>query len=452
MENSQLMEWLKCITILKSKFMQNYILSNIRTCVPYIKELRNIAGSVTASILMQQLDYWFSKQGGEPFYKFKAPCEHSMYKKGDSFIEELGFSVEEFTNAFLKVGTVYKSKTEFEASQDKFAGKYYCCYFDRKESLTFYFRNHNLLDVVLKRLFTVNGESPFIETDKVHLQKPTKSISPIYITEDYNNRLQQNNKQTNATAFSPSFEKPTAEKNLALQSSISEFPNNLHTQKQNIQTMQFQKFWNLYEKPKKAVNWNAANVKQAEKLFIYALKQCESFEWLMRNTEDYLTVKSTGKHGEGVKRGICSFLSKRDFPYLINWNEKLQEIKGIDPKNTVVKKQDQEKVQEEKQAKKEVNNADYQATTSKLQKLNAEKLCNDIQQSITASMSDIHKHFYDFQVLNIFEKNDSIFLGIQTKSEPNQAFAEKLQNILQMEAQFCFGAKYKKFKILYKIN
>ena len=37
--------------------MQNYILSNIRTCIPYIKELRNIAGSVTASILMQQLDY-----------------------------------------------------------------------------------------------------------------------------------------------------------------------------------------------------------------------------------------------------------------------------------------------------------------------------------------------------------------------------------------------------------
>jgi len=37
--------------------MQNYILSNIRTCITYIKELRNIAGSVTASILMQQLDY-----------------------------------------------------------------------------------------------------------------------------------------------------------------------------------------------------------------------------------------------------------------------------------------------------------------------------------------------------------------------------------------------------------
>ena len=306
-------------------------------------------------------------------------------------------------------------------------------------------------------------------------------------------------KQTTASGFSPSFEKPTAKENLTLQSSISEIPNNsvsaknIHTQKQdgqqnyilnapentlpnscekvpfltqktaengvdiechplrqnNAKNIQFQEFWNLYEKPKKAVNWNAANVKQAEKLFIYALKQCESFEWLIQNTNDYLTVKSTGKHGDGVKRGICSFLSKRDCPYLTNWNEKLQEIKGIDPKNTVVIKQDQEKVQEEKQAKKEVNNVKYQTITSKLQKLNAEKLCRDIQQSITTSMSDIHKNLYDFQVLNIFEKNDSIFLGIQTKKEPNEASAEKLQQIFEREAQFCFGVKYKKFGIFY---
>ena len=64
-------------------------------------------------------------------------------------------------------------------------------------------------------------------------------------------------------------------------------------------------------------------------------------------------------------------------------------------------------------------------------------------------MSDIHKNLYDFQVLNIFEKNDSIFLGIQTKKEPNEASAEKLQQIFEREAQFCFGVKYKKFGIFY---
>ena len=41
--------------------MQNNTLAITRGCIPYFKELRKITGSVTASILMQQLDYWFKK-------------------------------------------------------------------------------------------------------------------------------------------------------------------------------------------------------------------------------------------------------------------------------------------------------------------------------------------------------------------------------------------------------
>jgi hypothetical protein len=180
--------------------MQNKTLAITRGCIPYYKELRQVAGSVTASILMQQLDYWFSKKNGEPFYKFKAPCENEYYKSGDSFTEELGFSIEEFTNAFAKIGFSYKSKTEFENATDKFQGMFYCSYFDRKEGLTFYFRNHELLDTKLNELFTVKQESPFTENGKVYLQKTAKSISSIYITEEYNNRLQQ--KKDTASGFS----------------------------------------------------------------------------------------------------------------------------------------------------------------------------------------------------------------------------------------------------------
>ena len=39
--------------------MKNKILTLFRNNIPYIKELRILSGSVTASILMQQLDYWF---------------------------------------------------------------------------------------------------------------------------------------------------------------------------------------------------------------------------------------------------------------------------------------------------------------------------------------------------------------------------------------------------------
>ena len=159
--------------------MKNKTLAITRSCIPYFKELRILTGSVTATILMQQLDYWFSKQDGEPFYKFKAPCENEYYKSGDSFTEELGFSIEEFTTAFSKIGIAYKSKTEFENEVDKFKGMFYCSYFDRKEGLTFYFRNHELLDTKLNELFTVNRESQFTETDKA---------SFLYI---YNRKLQQ---------------------------------------------------------------------------------------------------------------------------------------------------------------------------------------------------------------------------------------------------------------------
>jgi hypothetical protein len=182
--------------------MQNKTLAITRQCIPYYKELRQVAGSVTASILMQQLDYWFSKQDGEPFYKFKAPCENDYYKSGDSFTEELGFSIEEFTNAFAKIGFSYKSKTEFENTVDKFQGMFYCSYFDRKEGLTFYFRNHKLLDIKLNELFTVKRESPFTENGKVHLKKTGKSFPPIYITEEYNSKLQQ--KKDTASGFSQS--------------------------------------------------------------------------------------------------------------------------------------------------------------------------------------------------------------------------------------------------------
>ncbi len=41
--------------------MKNKILTLFRNNIPYIKELRMLSGSVTASILMQQLDYWFEK-------------------------------------------------------------------------------------------------------------------------------------------------------------------------------------------------------------------------------------------------------------------------------------------------------------------------------------------------------------------------------------------------------
>ena len=101
--------------------------------VPYHKEFRAIAGSVTATILFQQLEYWFYKQAGKPFYKFLSPLDEEKYgyKVGDSWAEELGLSPDEFRTAFRKIGTQHKSKRAFDTTTDMFKEKMYCSYIDK---------------------------------------------------------------------------------------------------------------------------------------------------------------------------------------------------------------------------------------------------------------------------------------------------------------------------------
>ena len=164
--------------------MKNRILHLTRNTIPYVKELHPIAGGVLGCLVMQQLDYWFEGHP-EGFYKFLMPSDHPAYKADDSWTEELGMSVDEFRTAFDKIGIRYKSKSEFDKAEDKFQGKFYCSYVDRRSNLTYYFRNHDLVDAALDELlsktnsktsktgkssagnphrsgdFTVNGDSPF---------------------------------------------------------------------------------------------------------------------------------------------------------------------------------------------------------------------------------------------------------------------------------------------------
>jgi hypothetical protein len=136
--------------------MKNKLLHITRRAIPYIRELRPIAGSVTATLLWQQLDYWFAQQPNG-FYKFLESCQHAAYKEGDSWTEELAFTKEEFRTAFKKIGIVYKSKKDYDKAQNKFVndvGKafYFCSYHNKIKGLTWYFRNHQLVDNKIKEI------------------------------------------------------------------------------------------------------------------------------------------------------------------------------------------------------------------------------------------------------------------------------------------------------------
>ena len=125
---------------------------SLQKVLKYCPKLNKITGSVTASILMCQLEYWFQKTHDQPFYKFLEPCEDTCYKEGDSWTEELGFSRFEFRTAFSKIGVVYPSKTAYLKSKDPFQGKLYLSYRDRIKKRTYYVRNTQAVNALLLSL------------------------------------------------------------------------------------------------------------------------------------------------------------------------------------------------------------------------------------------------------------------------------------------------------------
>jgi hypothetical protein len=176
--------------------MRSRILSISRTSIPYVKDLRGIAGSVTGCILMQQLDYWFERKP-QGFYKFMRPSPKSPgYSAGDSWAEELGFSVDEFRSAFDRIGVRYKTKTHYreanargEAFTQSGIELFYCSYYDKQKNTTFYFRNHPRLDAELDSLCRVPGdgnpnlpemEIPISGDGKSQSPRDGKSQSPLY--------------------------------------------------------------------------------------------------------------------------------------------------------------------------------------------------------------------------------------------------------------------------------
>ncbi|MCW3479978.1 hypothetical protein OL229_10495 [Neisseriaceae bacterium JH1-16] len=123
--------------------------------VPYLRELVEPAGSITAAILMAQLEYWFERKP-DGFYKYQVPVlsetSKGFYREGDSWQEELGMSANEFRTAFDRIGVRYNSKSQYYGAADKFKGKFYCSYIDKRSNVTRYFRNNQEVDGLLERL------------------------------------------------------------------------------------------------------------------------------------------------------------------------------------------------------------------------------------------------------------------------------------------------------------
>ncbi|WP_298150846.1 hypothetical protein [Flavobacterium sp.] len=157
--------------------------------IPYAKELNSITGGILSTILLVQLNYWFERYP-DGFYKFLEPSNHPAYRPGTSWTEELGMTVAEFRTAFDAIGHRYTSKTKYlqteQSGADKFLGRYFVSYIDKRSNMTFYVRNHTNLDQKLSEIAAFNdkpkskignsqspgdAETSSLEIAKAHLQE-----------------------------------------------------------------------------------------------------------------------------------------------------------------------------------------------------------------------------------------------------------------------------------------
>lgn len=152
--------------------MKNFILSKVRRSIPYIKELMPLATSPTGCLFFQQIEFLFEKYPNG-FYKFMEPpkTKHDKYRPGYSWVEEMGFSKDAVRTAFVHCGGIaYKSKGDFKKAENPFVGDdgriyMYCSYYDRDKRLTYYFRNHPLVDAELRRVLEAGTEEPQAQND-----------------------------------------------------------------------------------------------------------------------------------------------------------------------------------------------------------------------------------------------------------------------------------------------
>lgn len=171
--------------------MKNKLLAITRNIIPYVRELREHAGSVTSTLYMQQLEYWFDKFP-DGFYKYLSPPKEGAagYKKGDSWSEELGFSLRELKSAWSNIGVTLGSMSAYKEAvknsnpflKEDGSEAFYCAVYDRLNHITWYYRNHDKVDETLNDLISesvISGtdKSASPENTKAHLPKVQNVIS-----------------------------------------------------------------------------------------------------------------------------------------------------------------------------------------------------------------------------------------------------------------------------------
>ena len=131
-------------------------------CIKYRREFALIAESALSAIFLQQVLYRFIGNDCQPFYKFGYPCDHTLYREGDSWVEETAFTRREFESARSKVATkitkgVKKSDLMKFDEGDPITINRLVLYWTDADKLTWYWLNIPMLEKSIAQHFLYNA-------------------------------------------------------------------------------------------------------------------------------------------------------------------------------------------------------------------------------------------------------------------------------------------------------
>ena len=158
------------------------LIAQDRNIITYRPALREIGGSITGTILLQQIIYWDDKCGGK-FFKFSEPCDHSMYRPGDSWSEELGMSAKELRTALnkfaFKCGA--KNKELYGADYEKMRDKAVVQYYTDSSRVTWYILNREVIGNLLSVIYKEDDESEVILSTETTQETNTDIIANAHL-------------------------------------------------------------------------------------------------------------------------------------------------------------------------------------------------------------------------------------------------------------------------------
>lgn len=161
--------------------MKNHALARASMAIPYHAQFTKYTKNPIATLLMQQLEYWFSKYSNG-FYKIIGKGNKNEKDSEDSWCTELQISYFKFNRAFQSIGKIYKSKTEYDNSPDKFQGKPYLLYHDKKNERPVFLRNHEIADDLINKIFVQSPILPEEESECCDLNDSNHVIQETQIT------------------------------------------------------------------------------------------------------------------------------------------------------------------------------------------------------------------------------------------------------------------------------